>query len=92
MKELKASEPLQPGTLLDATLIPDASLKDPALSIGARLLWIMLAEYWGMNVECFPSQETLAVTLGVHVRRLRTFSTELENYTRGDPPEAFPLA
>lgn len=86
MKEIEASEPL----LLDG-VTPDAILKDPTLSAGARLLWIMLAEYQGKLPECYPSQEMLAVPLGVKVRQLQSFIKELESYTRGDPPEPFPL-
>jgi hypothetical protein len=87
MKELKASEPL----LLDGVLTPDAILKDPTLSAGARLLWVLLAEYQGKVPECYPSQEMLAVPLGVKVRQLQSLIKELESYTRGDPPEPFPL-
>ena len=87
MKELKASEPL----LLDGVLTPDAILKDPTLSAGARLLWVLLAEYQGKVPECYPSQEMLAVPLGVKVRQLQSFIKELESYTRGDPPGATSL-
>jgi hypothetical protein len=91
MQELKAGVPFQPCMLLDRTLIPDAILKEPTLSAGVRLLWVMLAQYQGERVECFPSQEMLALALGVSVRQLQTFLNELKNYTRGDPPEPFPL-
>jgi hypothetical protein len=87
MEELKASEPL----LLDGVLTPGAILKDPTLSAGARLFWVLLAEYQGKVPECYPSQEMLAVPLGVKVRQLQSFIKELESYTRGDPPEPFPL-
>ena len=87
MKELKASEPL----LLDGALTPDAILKDPTLSAGARLFWVMLAEYQGKGVECFPFQDMLAGFLGVKVRQFQSYVKELENYRRGDPPEVFPL-
>jgi hypothetical protein len=52
-------------SLLDTALIPDAVLKDPALSDSARLLLVILAEYQGKGAECFPLQETLAGFLGV---------------------------
>ena len=91
MKERRASEPFQPCILLDGALIPEAILKDPTLSAGARLLWTFLAEYQGKSVEFFPLEEMLAVPLGVKVRQLQPYIKELENYTRRDPPEAFPL-
>ena len=55
MKGLKAAELLQPCMVLDLALIPGAILKDPTLSAGARLLWVMLAEHQGKSVESFPS-------------------------------------
>lgn len=51
----------------------------------------MLAEYQGKIPECYPSQEMLAVPLGVKVRQLQSFIKELESYMRVDPPEPFPL-
>ena len=33
----------------------------------------------------------LALPLGVNVRQLQNYMKELENYTRGDPPEPFRL-
>jgi hypothetical protein len=70
---------------------PTPIRKDATLSAGARLLWVVLGEYQSMSVDCFPSQEILAAQLGVKVRQLQTFCKELENYTRGDPPEPCPL-
>ena len=91
MKEPKTGQPFQPFMPLDGTLIPDAILKDPTLSAGARLLWVNVAQYQGKRVECFPSEETLAVSLGVGVRQLQNYINELANYTRGDPPAPCPL-
>lgn len=51
----------------------------------------MLAEYQGKVPERYPSQEMLAVPLGVKVRQLQSFIKELESYMRVDPPEPFPL-
>jgi hypothetical protein len=91
MKELRPRETTQPGILLDNAVVLDDILKDPALSTGARLLWVMLTEHQGSSIKCFPSQEMLAIPLGVKVRQLQSDIKELENYTRGDPPEPSPL-
>lgn len=91
MKELEASTPFEPGPVHDCAFIPDAILKDPTLSTGARLLWVMLAEHQGKSAECFPSQDALAGFLGVKVRQFQSYVKELENYTRRDPPTPFPL-
>ena len=91
MNERKAGEPFQPCLLRDGAVIPEAILKDPTLSTSARIIWGMLAAYQGKNSECSPLEETLAVDLGVKVRQLQSYLKELANYTRGDPPEAFPL-
>ncbi len=85
------SEPTRPGRLLASALIPAAILKDPSLSAGARLLWVFLAGHQGKSAQCFPLEATLALQLGVKVGQLQTCLKELENYTRGDPPEPFPL-
>ena len=90
MNKDKAGEPLLPRMLIDGASIPEAILKDPTLSVSARLLWGILAAYQ-RNGECSPLEEALAVDLGVKVRQLQSYFKELENYTRGDPPEAVPL-
>jgi hypothetical protein len=90
MNEDKAGEPFRPRILFDDASIPEAILRDPTLSVGARLLWGILAAYQ-RNGECSPLEEALAVDLGVKVRQLQSYLKELENYTRGDPPEAVPL-
>lgn len=90
MKALKSGEPFRPHMLLDGALIPAAILKDPALSAGARLPWVILAEYQARVWSAFRSKRCWQ-SLGVKSRQLRTYLKELENYTRGDPPEPFPL-
>jgi Helix-turn-helix domain len=91
MNEDKAGEPFLPRMLLDGASIPEAILRDPTLSPSARLLWGILAAYQGNSRECSPLEEALAVDLGVKVRQLQSYLKELENNTRGDPPEAVPL-
>jgi hypothetical protein len=81
MNEDKAGEPFRPRILLDDASIPEAILRDPTLSVGARLLWGILAAYQ-RNGECSPLEEALAVDLGVKVRQLQSWRT-----TRGAIPQ-----
>jgi hypothetical protein len=91
MKEPKSGEPFPPCMLLDGALIPETILRDSTLSTSARLLCGILAEYQGQDVEYFPLEEALAGFLGVKVRQLQSYIQELAQYTRGDPPQRFPL-
>jgi hypothetical protein len=80
-----------PGTALDGAVIPNAILKDPNLSVGARLLWVLLAEYRGEGVECSPLEATLASQLGGKIRQLQNYLKELADFALRDPPGPFPL-
>jgi hypothetical protein len=91
MKALEDGELTLPSGLLASALTPAAILKDPSLSAGARLLWVLLAEYQGHGEECFPLEERLAVPLGVKTRQFQNYIKELSNYVRRDPPGPFPL-
>src|SRR5579871_6274298 len=83
MKEFKAAQPLQRLLPFAGTSILDDLIKEPSLSAGARVLWIMLAEYHGKSAECFPLETMLAAWLGVKVRQLQSYLRELEDYRRG---------
>ena len=48
------------------------------VSTGARLLWAALASYSWNRGTCFPSQKTIGDLLGVDVRTVRRWTTELE--------------
>jgi hypothetical protein len=83
------SEPTLPGTALDGAVIPNAVLKDPNLSAGARLLWVLLAEYRGEGVECSPLEATLASQLGVKIRQLQNYLKELADFALRGSAGAF---
>ena len=50
----------------------------PSLSIGARLLLVILLKYAGIDGKCFASQEQLAIDIGCVDRTIRTYLTELK--------------
>lgn len=60
------------------TQIPNAILRDPALSAGARLTYAMLSSFAWQSDECWVGQAKLAKLLGVGDRQLRRYLTELE--------------
>jgi DNA-binding transcriptional MocR family regulator len=47
------------------------------LSLGSKLLWARLAQYAGQDGACFPSQQRLAADLGVSVRQIQRYLSEL---------------
>lgn len=53
-------------------------LRDPGLSIGARLCYALLRSYGWSDPEAHPSEERLAADLGRSVRRVRDYLGELE--------------
>ncbi len=60
------------------TMVPNELLRDTSLSMGARQTWIALKSHAWQDPECWPGQETLARELGVSVRQVRRYLTELE--------------
>ena len=60
------------------TMVPNELLRDTSLSRDARLTWIALKSHAWQDPECWPGQETLARELGVSVRQVRRYLTELE--------------
>lgn len=53
-------------------------VSDSSLSIGARLLLVVLLKYAGTNGRCFASQEVLAKDMGCSARTVRTYLNELK--------------
>lgn len=59
------------------TIIPNEVLGANQLSLPARYLYCVLLKHSGQDDKCFPSQDTLALTLGYTPRHIRTLLTEL---------------
>jgi Helix-turn-helix domain len=58
--------------------IPNFILKDPSLSVGAKVAYSMFISYAWHNKSCFPGQERLALDMGMSRSRVTEFIGELE--------------
>jgi hypothetical protein len=60
------------------TQVPDFILKDPKLSMGAKVTYAMFLSYAWHNDSCFPGQGRLAEDMGIGRSRVTTFVGQLE--------------
>jgi hypothetical protein len=60
------------------TQVPNFILKDPQLSLGAKVAYAMFLSYAWHNDHCFPGQERLAEDMGMSRSRVTEFIAELE--------------
>ena len=60
------------------TQVPNFILKDPSLSIGAKVTYAMFLSYAWQNDLCFPGQERLAGDMGMSRSSVTAFTGELE--------------
>ncbi|MEG1142214.1 MAG: helix-turn-helix domain-containing protein [Clostridia bacterium] len=60
------------------TPIENRLLKDTSLSCKARMLAIIISSYCHEGNECYPSQQTLANDMGMSVRSIQRYLTELK--------------
>ena len=68
-----------PVTLHGFTMVPNAILTSPVVSVGAKLGYAMLLKYaWG-DGACFPGQTKLAEEMGSGERSVRRYLEELES-------------
>jgi hypothetical protein len=79
-------EPLEPNTLIvenealrkGFTIIPNYILRDPRVSVGAKIIYTLLLSYAWQEGSCFPGQLRLANDLGLKERMVRYYLTELK--------------
>lgn len=79
-------EPLEPNTLIvenealrkGFTIIPNYILRDPSVSVGAKIIYTLLLSYAWQEGSCFPGQLRLANDLGLKERMVRYYLTELK--------------
>jgi hypothetical protein len=64
--------------ILDGVYIPEFLLSYKGIGPSAKLCFARIAKYAGTNEVCWPSQESLARDLGVSVRTVGTYISELE--------------
>ena len=67
-----------PVTQQGFTQLPNFILRDPKLSVGAKVVYAMFISYGWHNNFCFPGQETLASDMGLTRPRVTQLIGELE--------------
>jgi len=72
---------LDPTTRFGFTQVPNFILRDPNLSMGAKLTYAMFLSYAWHNELCFPGQERLAVDMGMSVPSVSKFIGELADHS-----------
>jgi biotin operon repressor len=72
--ELDTKDPVARGGF---TQVPNFILKNPDLSLGAKVTYAMFLSYAWNNDSCFPGQEKLAEHMGMSRSRVAEFISEL---------------
>ncbi len=60
------------------TQVPNFILKNPEISVGAKVAYAMFLSYAWHNDSCFPGQDRLADDMGMSRSRVTEFVGELE--------------
>ena len=60
------------------TQVPNFILKNPEISVGAKVAYAMFLSYAWHNDSCFPGQDRLAEDMGMSRSRVTEFIGELE--------------
>ena len=72
---LNTTDPVARGGF---TQVPNFILRDPNLSIGAKVAYAMFLSYAWNDNECFPGQDRLASDVGMSRSRVTEFIGELQ--------------
>jgi len=75
---LQVGQPFNPFGLFTGIFIPDALVRSPTLSPGAKLVYGRLARYAGQDGKCYPAVDTLAAEIGLGGRQVQRYVAELE--------------
>ena len=73
--KFESADPVSAGGF---TQLPNFILKDPDISVGAKVVYAMFISYGWHNDFCFPGQDRLATDMGMSRSRTTEFVTELE--------------
>lgn len=73
--QLDTIDPLVRGGF---TQLPNFILRDPRLSVGAKVTYAMFLSYAWHNDSCFPGQERLARDMGMSQSRVSEFIKSLQ--------------
>src|SRR5436189_5204370 len=69
---------LDPVALHGFTQVPNFILKNPKISVGAKVVYAMFLSYAWNNDSCFPGQDRLAEDMGLTRVRVTQLISELE--------------
>ena len=69
---------LDPVTRGGFTQVPNFILKNPAVSVGAKVAYAMFLSYAWHNDSCFPGQDRLAQDMGMSRGRVTQLIADLE--------------
>jgi hypothetical protein len=69
---------LDPVALHGFTQVPNFILKDPNISVGAKVAYAMFLSYAWHNDSCFPGQDRLAEDMGLSRVRVTQLIAELQ--------------
>ena len=72
--ELATVDPVAQGGF---TQVPNFILRNPDISVGAKVVYSMFLSYAWHNDSCFPGQERLAQDIGMSRSRVTEFISEL---------------
>ena len=67
-----------PALQVGFTQVPNFILKNPELSVGAKVTYAMFLSYAWHNDSCFPGQDRLSEDMGMSRSRVTEFVGELE--------------
>jgi hypothetical protein len=73
--QLATNDPVARGGF---TQVPNFILRDPNISLGAKVAYSMFLHFAWNNDSCFPGQERLAGHMGMSVSRVNEYIKELE--------------
>ena len=73
--QLATNDPVARGGF---TQVPNFILRDPNISLGAKVAYSMFLHFAWNNDSCFPGQDRLAGHMGMSVSRVNEFIKELE--------------
>src|SRR2546425_287934 len=76
--ELDTLDPVARGGF---TQVPNFILKNPDLSVGAKVVYAMFLSYAGHNESCFPGKDRMAEDMGLTRVRVTKLIKELKTAT-----------
>ena len=69
---------LDPVAARGFTQVPNFILKNPEISVGAKVVYAMFLSYAWHNDSCFPGQDRLAQDMGMSRSRVTEYVSELQ--------------